>query len=122
MNKHEILDYLKKNVIVFLDQLIYQFPSEGDLILFQLFLKSSVSSEKMMSYFTITFLPHSRYILEKNEEFFLTQFSTEDGKKYENKIAKFKLLWKQLDDENKEVMWSWFNNFLRIAEKYSSFD
>jgi hypothetical protein len=120
MNKHEILDYLKKNVIVFLDQLIYQFPSEGDLMLFQLFLKSSVSSEKMMSYFTITFLPHSRFILEKNEEFFLTQFSTEDEKKYENKIAKFKTLWKQLDDENKEVMWSWFNNFLRIAEKYQS--
>ena len=120
MNKQEILDYLKKNLLAFLDELIIQFPKEGDLILFRIFLKHQISISRVMDYFIEKLLPYKSFILEKNEDFFLKLCPT-DEKDNVDKIDKFKTIWKQLDTENKQIMWSWFNNFLYIVEKYDQY-
>ena len=128
--KHQLLVYLKKNLLCFLDELISQFPTEGELILIRIFLKDQIDIIKIVNYFEQIFLPHQQYIIEKNEILFQLDNDTlfdimiiGDQKKNNNKntkkrILNFKHIWNSLDSENKEVMWSWFENFLNITEKY----
>ena len=51
MSEIEILKQFKNTLICFLDELIGQFPSEGDLVIFRIFLKDRVPIENILNFF-----------------------------------------------------------------------
>ena len=123
MSELEILKQFKKTLISFLDELIDQFPKEADLVIFRIFLKDRVPIVNIMNYFVLKILPLKEMIAERNEDFFMNHCSLiEDIQNQQNKgkVNHFKKLWRSslLDDEDKRVVWDWFDSFIFLTEKY----
>lgn len=123
MSELEILKQFKKTLISFLDELIDQFPKEADLVIFRIFLKDRVPIVNIMNYFVLKILPLKEMVTERNEDFFMNHCSLfEDVQNQQNKgkINHFKKLWRSslLDDEDKRVVWDWFDSFIFLTEKY----
>jgi hypothetical protein len=123
MSEIEILKQFKNALISFLDELISQFPSEADLVIFRIFLKDRVQIAYVVNYFVHKILPLKKMIIERNEDFFLNHcllfesFGNIDDK---NKVNHFKRLWRSehLDDDDKRIVWEWFDSFIYLSEKY----
>lgn len=125
MSEIEILRQFKNALISFLDELIVQFPEEGDLVIFRIFLKDRVLINEIMNYVVRKILPLKEMIKERNEDFFLNHcslFEEMEGKEKKNKVSRFKRLWRseQLDDDDKRVVWEWFDSFIFLSEKYQN--
>ena len=123
MSELEILKQFKDTLISFLDELIDQFPKEADLVIFRIFLKDRVPIVNVMNYFMLKILPLKHMVSKRNEDFFMNHCSLfEDIKNPENKgkINHFKKLWRSssLDEEDKRVVWVWFDSFIFLTEKY----
>lgn len=123
MSEIEILKRFKNAVISFLDELIGQFPEEADLVIFRIFLKDRISIVEIIKYFVMKVLPLKKMIEDRNEDFFLnhcTLMEDINNQKTKGKINHFKKLWRSetLDDEDKEVVWQWFDIFITLSEKY----
>jgi hypothetical protein len=102
---------LKKNLTLFLSELIEQFPAEGDLVIARIFLTDMVPPEQLIKTFADEVLPMADKIAARDERFFLD---------YPFPIGKadhFKRLWTsgQLDADDKEVMWKWFDLFIQLT-------
>lgn len=124
MSELEILKQFKNALISFLDELIVQFPSEGDLVIFRIFLKDRVPIVNVLNYVVLNILPLKQLIVERDEDFFLNKcnlfesIGAESEKK--TKISRFKRLWRSesLDEDDKRVVWEWFDSFIYLSEKY----
>lgn len=119
MNKANLANILKTNFIKFIDELITLFPEETDFILIRLYSSNTLSNEMLISYMTEKILPLKQMIVDKNEEFFLSNNDLFD-KLNNGKVSHFKKVWTNIDDNNKQVIWSWFNCFINLTEKYLS--
>jgi hypothetical protein len=122
MSEIEILKQFKNALISFLDELIGQFPSEGDLVICRIFLKDRVLIVNILNDFVLKILPLKNMIKERNEDFFLNKCELFDdiqgnGK---GKVNRFKKLWRSssLDKDDKRVVWEWFDSFIFLSEKY----
>ena len=118
-SKLQILTDFKKNLVSFLDELIQQFPEEGDLIVLRIFLNDQVPIEEIMKGFSEKCLPLKDVIKKRDETFFLNEnvlFSKID----QNKVNHFRRLWtsSKLDNEDINVIWAWYDAFILLAEKY----
>ena len=123
MSEIEILKQFKNTLISFLDELIGQFPSEGDLVIFRIFIKDRVSIEKILNFVVHRILPLKKMVTERNEDFFLNKcdvFEIIDNPDKKNKINRFKKLWRSplLDEDDKRVIWEWFDSFIFLSERY----
>jgi hypothetical protein len=123
MSEIEILKQFKNTLICFLDELIGQFPSEGDLVIFRIFLKDRVPIENILNFFVHRILPLKKMVIERDEDFFLNKcelFESFDSNEKKNKVTRFKKLWRSplLDDDDKRVVWEWFDSFIFLSEKY----
>ena len=123
MSEIEILKKFKETFISFLDELISQFPKEADLVIFRIFLKDRVPIVDIINYFVRKVLPMKKMIEDRNEDFFLnhcTLMEDINNQKTKSKVNHFKKLWRSetLDDEDKEVVWQWFDIFITLSEKY----
>lgn len=123
MSEIEILKKFKDTVISFLDELISQFPQEADLVIFRIFLKDRVPIVDVINYFVRKVLPLKNMVKNRNEDFFLnhcTLMEDINNQKTKGRVNHFKKLWRSetLDDEDKEVMWQWFDTFITLSEKY----
>lgn len=123
MSEIEILKKFKDTVISFLDELIGQFPEEADLVIFRIFLKDRVPIIEVIKYFVRKVLPLKKMIEDRDEDFFLNHCTLMEDINNQNtkgKINHFKKLWRSetLDDEDKEVVWQWFDIFVTLSEKY----
>jgi hypothetical protein len=123
MSEIEILKQFKNALISFLDELIGQFPSEGDLVIFRIFLKDRVPIDNIINYFILSILPLKKMIDERDEDFFLNKcelFESIQGSEKKGKVNRFKRLWRSesLDDDDKRVVWEWFDSFIFLSEKY----
>jgi len=122
MSSSEILCEFKKNLITFIDELIGQFPSEIDFIFIRIYLKDQIPIEKIMDIFLTTILKDDQKIKkmarERNEAFFLDNVFDSFGK---DKVDNFKKLWRsgRLDKADKKIVWSWFDTFIYLADKYN---
>lgn len=122
MSEIEILKQFKNTLISFLDELIGQFPSEGDLVIFRIFIKDRVPIDNILNFFVLRILPHKKMVTERDEDFFLNKcdlFESIDNAE-KNKVSRFKKLWRSpsLDDDDKRVVWEWFDSFIYLSEKY----
>ena len=124
MSEIEILQQFKNSLISFLDELIVQFDQEPDLVIFRIFLKDRVPIVDVMKYFMYKILPFKSMVNNRNEDFFLNHYSfmedLQKDKEKKEKINHFKKLWRSgnLDDEDKSIVWKWFDSFIFLTEKY----
>lgn len=115
----DILAEFRNNMVEFFDELIEVFPAETDIILARIMVKDVLNPEMVMNQFILDVVPHREQIKNRHEEFFLTNnFLHHLNSK--GKVNHFKLLWKsnQLDDDDRKILWQWFDTFLHFAEKY----
>lgn len=121
MSEIHILTEFKNGLINFMDELIDQFPREGDLVMIRIFLNDQIPIDEVMQIFVANVNKDSgkirKMIRDRNETFFLE----EDIFKFsQTKVMHFKKLWRSgsLDDEDKKVVWKWIDSFLYLADRY----
>ena len=113
----EVLKLFKLNMIEFLDQLIEQFDQEGDLIVMRFFISEQIPLEDLMNRFISYIYPLKDMILKRNEKFFLERDDI-FGSSPADKVIHFKELYKNMDTDDRDTLWSWFDRFISICEKY----
>ena len=124
--KTDILIEFKKQLTIFFDELIGQFPTEGDLIVIRLFLTNQIPIQDIMDIFVRTLNNNDGefklMIKSRDENFFLEHDIFDTISK--QKSGHFKKLWSsgQLDQEDKEIMWKWLDTFVYLSEKYTSLE
>jgi hypothetical protein len=123
MSEIEILKQFKNALIAFLDELIGQFPLEGDLVIFRIFLKDRIPIKDIINDFVLRILPLKELIVARDEDFFLNKcelFENIESTEKKGKINRFKKLWRSesLDDDDKKIVWEWFDSFIFLTEKY----
>lgn len=125
MTKKEVLSQFKVQLTLFLDELISQFPTEGDLVICRIFMKDQIPIEKVVEDFIHKVMPYKDMITNRDEDFFLnhcTLFSGPSVGENQGTVNRFKTLWRSpaLDDDDKEIVWQWFETFIAIVESYQS--
>lgn len=113
----ELLGLFKKTMLEFLDELIEQFVEEGDLIVLRFFLSEQIPIETLMLQFTKYVYPMRDMIKNRNENFFLERNNI-FGSSPQDKIIHFKELYKKMEIDDRATLWSWFDIFIGICEKY----
>ena len=123
MSELEILIEFKKQLTNFFDELIAQFPQEGDLVIIRLFLSNQMEIKDVINIFITTIHKNNNefrnMVKERNEQFFLEHDIFDIISK--QKAGHFKKLWKsgQLDTEDKQVIWKWLDTFVYLGDKYT---
>ena len=123
MSTLQILREFQTQVIAFFDELIAQFPNEGDLVVMRLFISTQLPIEDTINKFIHELTKNDgekrQALKDRNESFFLSfEASSATAEKY--KFNHFKKLWRsgQLDNEDKRVIWQWMDSFIFLADKY----
>lgn len=116
----QIVDDFHSNIITFLDELIEQFPNEADLIIVRLFLKDSIPPIKIINMFIIEILPYKQSIAKRDDSVFLDGNISLFNSVRKSKVNHFKVLWRSsvLDDEDRKVIWKWFDMFIYLVEQF----
>jgi len=123
MSEKKIAQY--KNVLInFLDEIIKQFPEEGDIILIKFCIKK-ISANTLFNIFNTTIHKNDciikKMIKERNDDFFLNLDLPFDFFYGKNKIKYFHEIWKsdKLDDDTRSIMWDWINSLVNIIDSYN---
>lgn len=118
-SKVQILTDFKTNLVSFLDELIEQFPEEGDLIVIRIFLNDQVPIVDVMENFVKKLLPLKEIVKRRDESFFVNNNVLFENINKE-KVNRFKELWlsTKLDQDDKDAIWAWYELFISISEKY----
>lgn len=117
MSQSNLLATFRKTYLDFIDELIDQFPNESDLIIARVFFSDQVPVSLVIEKFIEKVLPHENQIKSRNEDYFLSEenvFSTTHNKE----VIKFRKLWPQLDKENREAVFQWFDAMIAITKIY----
>lgn len=114
-----ILSVFKNQFIIFLDELIAQFPQEPDLVILRIFMKDQVPIHDVMCHVIKEILPHKEKINRKDESFFLENEVLFREMSSEH-VLHFKRLWtsQNLDKDDREAIWQWFSSFILLSERY----
>ena len=117
-----LLHAFKTNLLNFMNELIEQFPTETKFIFARMFIKDQMTPEQCMQHFVTGVLPMKTYIQNRDEIFFLQTSEISNYEANQHVIQSIRDLWtsSNLDDEDKEVIWNWFDFFLNLAEKYTN--
>lgn len=122
MSELQVLIEFKNGLISFFDELIDQFPYEGDLIMIRIFLKDQIPIEDVINIFNNAINKENgklkEMIKKRNENFFLENNIFDAFSK--NKVMHFKKLWRSgsLDEDDKKVIWKWIDSFVYLGDKY----
>lgn len=118
--KTEILIHYKKLLSSFCDELIEQFPNEGDFRIAKIILESGQLpiDDMMNSFIDNTDDKIIEMINKRDERFFLEEnaFSFLSNARFD----KFSHMWKSntLDEDDKTVLWEWMDALVKISNKY----
>ena len=108
-----------KIVDKFLNELHTILPNEKDIVIFQsqVSVATMVEPTKILKSFIKYVYPHKEHILKKNEDFFLgDELSIKQD--YMSDAIHLTDLWKnKLSEQNKEVVWKYFQVMILLAEK-----
>lgn len=123
MSSIEVLQQFKSTLISFIDELIDQFPAEGDLVVFRIFIQDQAIISDVVDTFLLQLESNEqeirKMIKERDENFFL-EHSMFDGAG-KNKVNHFKKIWRsgQLDADDKTTVWSWVDSFVILCDRYA---
>lgn len=117
-----LLSKLQSQLISFLDELIETFPKEPDFVIFRIFVKDKLPIIDIMTYIIKNLCPLHEMVKNRNEQFFLNYnvLFEKFGEGESTRVNKFKQLWlsNQLEDDEKEAVWQWFNSFIILGNSY----
>lgn len=131
-NNDRYYEIFNNKLVNFINDLIIVFPDDNDFKLFKNTIKLLKLANKklLLEYFKIGVNDEFKNnIINKNENFFLNNnySSVLDNEQIghvinkdninEKLISKLKKYWTQLNEENIEIVWSYFNILLEISEK-----
>jgi hypothetical protein len=119
--KLQIMFEFRNQLVTFLDELIEQFPQEGDFVIIRIFIKDQIPVADVIGRFIRDLLPLREQVRSKDEQFFLQNSILYTGASLaSDKINHFKDLWlsKQLDNNDRDIIWKWMDLFIAISHKY----
>lgn len=118
-NAITILNEFKKALITFFDELIEQFPEEGELVFIRILLKDRAPVVEIMNYFIKKILPEKTTIKSRDQKFF-TDSDALFGMLGDERAVNLRKIWKspKLDKDDREVIWKWMDSFIFFIEKY----
>jgi hypothetical protein len=118
-NSITILNEFKKALITFFDELIEQFPEEGELVFIRILLKDRAPVVEIMNYFIKKILPEKSTIKSRDQKFF-TESDALFGMLGDERAVNLRKIWKspKLDKDDREVVWKWMDSFIFFIEKY----
>lgn len=111
-----------KTINKFLEELQKILPGEKDIPIFQSQIDVTLmfDESKVLKSFIRFVLPYKKQILEKDEKFFLGN-NIEIEKDYMSHSIHLTDLWKnKLSDNNKIVVWKYFQVLTILADKYKN--
>jgi len=113
LSRLDILKLFKTNLIKFLDALIEQFPSEGDLAVLRVFLSEQIPIEDVLVIFSKRLLPYKQMIINKDEKFFIEGDDVFKGVSSDT-VSYCKNIWlsERITAEDKEQIWKWYIIFI----------
>ena len=119
-SKIQLLSEFKTKLVAFFDELIEQFPEEGDLIVLRIFLNDQIPIADVMDTFVKKLLPLKEVVKRRDESFFLSNDVLFE-KLNKDKVSHFKKLWThpKLDQDDKNAIWAWYDFFISLSEKYA---
>ena len=122
MSSVQLLQVLKTQLLLFFDELISILPDEKDFLVMRFFIKDQIPITAVMEYIVHRIVPMEGHVFAKDEKFFFEHpILFEDLRENHTKINYFKRLWEQgTDDENKQMIWSWFEYFITLGKKYQA--
>jgi hypothetical protein len=114
-----ILKDFHATLINFVDELIGQFPQEGDLIVFRIFIKDKIPIHDLVIHLVSRVANCRDKLDNRDERFFLEEESMFEGAN-KSKILNLKTLWRSpdLDSEDKACIWQWVISLIGLADKY----
>lgn len=120
VNKDVLQEKFKENLLEFFSELVIQFPKEADFILLRIILKE-MSSDILINHFIKDILHLKDKVIQRDSTFFLeNRLLYLDANIDENKTNHFKELWqKDIDDEDRDTIWEWFDVLINISEQYT---
>lgn len=127
----ELHELFNNKLTEFLKELVQTFPSDTDFKLFQASVRvlKLADEKKPLELFNSGLTDeYKENIRNKNEEFFLNNdysdvLNNEHLKKHNDNdindklINKLKGYWKELDDNNREIVWQYFTILLKICDR-----
>jgi hypothetical protein len=122
MSKPAYINQFNSVVVKFLEDLYTILPDEKDIYIFQNQIETLTMFNKsiLIDNFIEKVYKYKKNILDKDENFFLTNELDIE----ENDISKaihLKSLWKnKLRNENKEIIWKYFKLLIVISDKYTN--
>ena len=118
-----ILIHFRNQLVSFCDELIRQFPEEGDFVVFKLFITSQVPIKTIMESFNRYVNKNEQkirlMIKARNDDFFIREnlfkFLSAERK---NRLS---ALWTdgRMDGEDKKVIWKWVDSFVMLGDRYA---
>lgn len=121
VKKISLIREFRMVLVSFLDELIEQFPHEGDFVIIRIFIKDQVPMADVLGRFIRDLLPCAEQVKSRNEKFFLDNTLLYSGASVaDTKVNHFKNLWlsNQLDDNDRETVWKWMDALNKIASQY----
>jgi hypothetical protein len=117
LEQKKLLEKFQKSLVSFFDELVEMFPNEKDFILIRILVKDQIPSTQIMTYFEMVMMNKEivASIENRDDTFILSNVLF-------SKISKsdvFKNLWeKRLDNDDKELIWSWVDSFKTMTTQY----
>jgi hypothetical protein len=118
-----VLIHFRNQLVSFCDELIRQFPQEGDFVVFKLFITSQVPIKTIMEGFNRYINKNEQkirlMIKARNDDFFIREnlfkFLSAERK---NRLS---TLWTdgRMDVEDKKVIWKWVDSFVMLGDRYA---
>ena len=123
MTANQILINFKNNLATFFDELISQFPEEGELVMVRIFLNDQIPAKDIMDLFQHYINKNDeelkKMVKRRDESFFLDHNMFDILGKSD--VNHFKKLWRsgRLDADDKDMVWKWIDSFIYLAEKHA---
>ena len=105
----------------FLDALINILPDEKDIVIFKsnVAVVGFVDETKIIKSFIEHIYPYKQRVLAKDETFFLETGNVKSETDYLSESIHLKKIWKDnLSNENKEIVWKYFQVLILLSEKH----
>lgn len=116
-------DRFNKVTDEFLTQLIQTFPNVATFSQFKTgfqVLKTFNKYQPQSIFNTYVSIPYRHQIVEKDEQFFLNEkydISSDSQDYWQGFVDTLRQLWRQLNDDNKEVIWQYFRVLITLNDK-----
>jgi hypothetical protein len=126
MKKEECINLFNTKIKEFIQDLNRVYPDDDDLLKF----KTSINilllvndKQLIKMYKDMVYMKYKDQIMKNEEDFFMNHDYVEERGEHTEEftdrlISKIKSYWKTMNDENKEIVWSYFILMTKLCEKY----